>query len=182
VLYTNEDGSPLASLYPHRSSGADGANLGVILDKQIPTTLKTIDTFLEEQAISHIDIMKIDTEGHEFDVLIDCLFWEFGMHQVESRHFFIDFYLFFKELDYDLYLTQDQVVEPITKYSYVFENFTSNFNFAATRKGVLPEWFSEDTYLSDHPDVMIAVQEKQLPSGLYHWINYEKKEGRLLRR
>ncbi|MBP0579452.1 FkbM family methyltransferase [Labrys sp. LIt4] len=193
TLYTNEDGSPLGSLYPHKVSGQAGANMGVILDTKISTAVKTVDDFIAEQGISHVDIMKMDTEGHEFDILtgsiqalknqkIDCLFWEFGMHQVESRHFFIDFYEYLNDLNYDLYFIKNGAAQIIKKYSYAYENFTTNFNFAATRRSAVPEWFSEEKYLSDHPDVKASVEAKTIPSGLHHWLHYGRNEGRRLRR
>jgi len=193
TLYTNEDGSPLGSLYPHKFSGAAGANMGISLDKTISTTVKTVDEFLAENAIPHVDIMKLDTEGHEFDIIagsvnalkserIDCLFWEFGIHQVESRHFFVDYFELLSDLKYNIYFVNNGTSIPIPKYTYKYENFTADFNFAATRRAAVPEWFSEEKYLSDHPDVKAAVDAKKILSGLHHWLEYGRVEGRLLRR
>jgi FkbM family methyltransferase len=193
TLYTNEDGSPLASLYPHLISGKSGANMGVTLDYKITTDVKTIDSFMDREKIVHADIMKMDTEGHEFDVLlgagnalkngkIDCLFWEFGMHQVESRHFFIDFYEYLTRCGYRLYQVVSDVAVPIFGYSYIYENFTTNFSFAATRADAVPEWFCEDDYLSNNPDVKVAVEAGAFKSGLDHWIQHGRNEHRLLQR
>jgi FkbM family methyltransferase len=145
TLYTNEDGSPLASLYPHTINGyapGDLATIDLALEQDV--TVTTIDLFVAAQSCPPIDIMKIDVEGHEMAVLegaaatlergfIDLVSLEFGMHQVESRHFFRDFHEFFSDLGFRLHFVRDGMLETVSRYEYRYENFTDNFQLIAQR-------------------------------------------------
>jgi len=44
--------------------------------------------------------------------------------------------------------------------------------------GPVPENFDEQKYLQLHPDVARAVARGVMPSGLWHYLKYGKKEGR----
>ena len=92
----------------------------------------------------HIDIMKIDVEGHEFEVLrgvhralsrsaIDIIGLEFGIHQVESRHFFRDFYRLFDDYGYVVHFIRGGALHEVTRYEYQYEDFTNNFQLVARR-------------------------------------------------
>ncbi len=75
--------------------------------------LTTIDQFVDDNNISKITLLKIDTEGNEYNVLkgaeesikkgiIDIIQFEFTEMNLFSRHFFNDFYeLLIK--DYKIY-------------------------------------------------------------------------------
>lgn len=202
TLYSDEGGSPMASLYSHKMSGEAGAlftgdDAGglrtVRLSEELPVSTTTVDLFVSANNIEHIDVLKIDTEGHEYDVLlgarnsllagmVDCVFFEFGCHQVESRHFFVDFFRLFDELGYEIYLLTDGRLVPIPVYSYQYENFSGTFTFAARRKSARrlkpPEGFTEESYFKFNPDVERAVKVGQLTSGLDHWFTYGAFEGR----
>jgi len=144
-LYTNEDGSPLASLYRHETNGyPDGQLAELRLDDAFEAPMTTIDDFIAEHGLAQVDLMKIDVEGHEFAVLqgadaalregrIQVVSWEFGMHQVESRHFFVDFHRYLTERGYELHRLIDGSPYRIERYDYSLENFTDNFQFAARR-------------------------------------------------
>jgi FkbM family methyltransferase len=142
TLYTNEDGSPLASLFEHKLHGCSQDALRIDLGQSILVPMDTIDAFMQRQMLSYVDVLKVDTEGYEFPVFggargtfgdkaIGCAVFEFGMHQVESRHFFKDFYEFFISFDYKMYQFIDGRSVPIPRYEYRYENFTENFIFAA---------------------------------------------------
>lgn len=77
----------------------------------VPTT--TIDEFVVEHHIDHLDFIKIDTDGHEFDVLLGAraaiekfhpqLIFELGQYVMEERGItFKDYERFFSELNYTL--------------------------------------------------------------------------------
>jgi FkbM family methyltransferase len=185
LLYTNEDGSPLASLHPHA--------LTERLDQTIPTRVVTIDGFMAQHGIGHADVLKMDVEGHEFAVLegadaslragrIDVLIWEFGMHQVEARRFFIDFWRFLTERGFDLYELDGVLARRIERYEHRFENFTGNFTFAARRRAAppapLPAGFTEEGYLAANADVAAAVQRGDFISGVQHWLQFGYREDR----
>ena len=60
-LFFGKDGETTASL--HRNT-----ILGQSVSEVVPLT--TIDQICNETAIDHIDLLKIDTEGHEMEVLL----------------------------------------------------------------------------------------------------------------
>lgn len=79
--------------------------------KGVPTI--TIDEFVKEQKINRLDFMKIDTDGHEFDVLMGAketvsnfrpqIIFELGQYVMAERGInFIHYESFFKEMDYSL--------------------------------------------------------------------------------
>lgn len=146
TLYTNDDGSPHGSLYPHEENGYVGGPLRDIrLDTTIEVPVDTVDEFISRSEIASVEIMKLDTEGHEMDVLcgaersielnkIKLILFEFGMHQVESRHFFKDFWQFFTRRLYTIYFVDDNgKVHPISRYGYQWERFNYNCEFIASR-------------------------------------------------
>ena len=92
------------------SEGSEHASLhaGAIADLQqtqvqgMPVKVETLDRLAVEQDLSHIDLLKIDTEGHEYEVLKGCqrllaenrigvIHIEFNQMNVVSRSFFRDF-------------------------------------------------------------------------------------------
>jgi FkbM family methyltransferase len=142
TLYTNEDGSPLASLFEHKLNGYSIETLRLDLGKSMSVPFDTIDAFMERQQLAYVDVLKVDAEGYEFPVFggatgalerhaIGCAAFEFGMHQVESRHFFKDFYEFFSKFGYKLYQFKAGGSFPVERYEYKYENFTDNFIFCA---------------------------------------------------
>lgn len=63
----------------------------------------TLDGYCREQGIDHVDLLKVDVEGHELAVFrgardmlrsgrVKCLMFEFNVHNVYSRTFFKDFW------------------------------------------------------------------------------------------
>ena len=91
--------------------------------------------------------MKIDVEGHEFEVLrgahgalsrfaIDVIGLEFGIHQVESRHFFKDFYTLFRDYGFTVYFARGGDLHKVTRYEYQYEVFTSNFQLIAAQERI----------------------------------------------
>jgi FkbM family methyltransferase len=99
TLYRQEDGdSEFSTLLPevisevHHSTAAP-----------VPITLSTLDQFAAQHHIDHIHLLKIDTEGSEFDILqgasnllsiqaIDLIQFEFNSMNVVRRVFFRDFH------------------------------------------------------------------------------------------
>ena len=75
----------------------------------VPTI--TLDDFVKDREISHIDFIKIDTDGHEFDVLSGArelirnfkpiIIFELGQYVMEERGIsFMDYAHFFRDLNY----------------------------------------------------------------------------------
>ncbi len=102
IIYFDESASVLASLYQRR---AGSMGLPVSLTNRERINLTAIDLFCRQNKITHIDLLKIDTEGHELKVLLGAkkmleenkvsfIQFEFAGTMIDSRTFFRDIYLF----------------------------------------------------------------------------------------
>ena len=123
-LYDNKsasDGSEHASLY--REVIADIHKNDVAA---VDVKVDTVDRFLTEHGIEHVTLLKIDTEGHEYQVLlgagnalaegrIDLIQIEFNEMNVVSRVFFRDFHALLGE-SYDAYRLLPGGLLPLNKY------------------------------------------------------------------
>lgn len=91
VLYSDSEGSVLASVYQRDVAGIPFREAGTVL-------LRRLADFCTENEITHIDLLKIDVEGHELEVLRgmgnlrpDRIQFEFGGCNIDSRTFLRDF-------------------------------------------------------------------------------------------
>jgi FkbM family methyltransferase len=136
--YTNDPLSQHASIYKnvfldlHKSD-----NLS-----EFEFELTTIDEFCDEQDIHFIDFMKIDTEGHELEVLrgaermlrqdrIGIIQFEFNTLHVISRVFLKDFYELLT--GHDIYRLNKDRLMPLREYDTANEIFRFQ-NLFAVRK------------------------------------------------
>ena len=95
----------------------------------------TLHDYIDEHNISHIDLLKIDVEGEEYNIIynsralflhkrISACQFEFGHTNIDSRVNFRDFFRFFNEVDYSLnILLPTGNLYPITKYDERYENY-----------------------------------------------------------
>ena len=138
TLYSNEDGSGLASLTQRRLDhfGIDFNNTESI------KTIKFEDYWKVELKSRDIDICKIDIEGHELDALtgfgeaikhISVIQFEFGGCNIDTRTFFQDFWYFFQENGFDLFRISPIGLIPIPRYRELDE-FFSTTNYLAKRR------------------------------------------------
>ncbi len=113
-----------------------------ILEMEFKTT--RIDEFCNTNQILHIDFMKIDTEGHELEVLkgagtmivnnqIDIIQFEFNSMNIISRVFLQDFYTLLN--NYNLYRIDSNKLIPLFSYNATNEIFQFQ-NFLAIRKQI----------------------------------------------
>lgn len=75
-------------------------------------TITTVDDFLKQQGLNHIDILKIDVEGYEFEVLegcgllldtgIKCIYLEVGYSRHPTKVHFSDVEAFMEKNDFEL--------------------------------------------------------------------------------
>lgn len=104
--------------------------------------MTTLDRFCESFCVDHIDFLKIDTEGHELEVLkggkgmvsddrIDIIQFEFNEMNVISRVFLRDFYAVLGA--FDIYRLDTHQLIPMTKYTPVDEIFLFQ-NLVAIRR------------------------------------------------
>jgi FkbM family methyltransferase len=108
------------------------------------------DTFCEEFGITHIDFLKIDTEGHEMAVImgfekmllskkIDYLQFEYGGTWIDSRHFLFDAFCFFEAKGYKIAKLHSKKLEFFDHYDREQETF-AGANYVAVRDALVCEW------------------------------------------
>lgn len=134
----------LASLYPevmkdiHQSDTAE----------EVPVQIGVLDDFCKEQGLGNIDLLKIDTEGHEFEVLrgarqllteqkIALIQFEFNSMNIISRVFLKDFYDLLT--DYDFYRIHPKGLFPLGKYSHHYEIFEIQNMLAVHKEAALAD-------------------------------------------
>lgn len=106
-LYADKSASGLASLTQRRVT-----HHGIAFDYKEKINVLTLDTWLTSNNFLRPNIIKIDIEGHEWDVLLGakqalefvqiCQF-EFGGANIDTRTFFQDFYYFFVYSGFKIY-------------------------------------------------------------------------------
>ena len=139
-LHYDEAGSRLSSLYERRLT-----HLGLELGEMVEVETIDLDTFCAEHAISSIDLLKLDVEGHELPVLhgakalldrsaVGVIQFEFGGCNIDSRTYVQDFWY---ELNpsYDLYRVLRHGLWPIRKYQERLERFVTTNYVAVCRDG-----------------------------------------------
>lgn len=139
TLYYDQPGSGLASLTKRRLD-----HFGTAFSQSERVTIETLDGYCEGRGIKHVDLLKMDVEGHELDVLlgaqrmlagsVSMVAFEFGGCNIDTRTYFQDFFYFFQGCGMSLYrLTPSGFLFPISKYLEQFEQFRTT-NFVACRK------------------------------------------------
>jgi len=138
LLYSNADGSGLASVY-HRNL----EHFGISMDNSEEIRLSTIDEYCQLNRIDRIHFLKLDIEGHELKALhgasqminekkIDTIQFEFGGCNIDSRTYFQDFFYLLKD-HYRIYrILKDGLLE-IPTYKETYEVFIT-INYLAVKK------------------------------------------------
>lgn len=112
---------------------------------EVEIRLSTIDTFVRERKLDKITLLKIDTEGHEFQVLqgaaktlasgtLEMIQLEFNEMNTVSRVFFRDFYALLGDR-YDIYRLLPGGLLPITKYRPLLCELFAFQNLLFVRRG-----------------------------------------------
>ncbi len=138
VLYSNEPGSGIASVFQRRLE-----HFGVQMALEERVELSTIDEFCQDHGIGHIDLLKLDIEGNEARALegargmlargaIDLIQFEFGGCNIDSRTYFRDFF-FLLNPTYRLYRVLRHGLAPVDRYRELHEVFTTT-NYLAMRR------------------------------------------------
>lgn len=137
-LYSDKEGSGLASVYPR-----DLSHHHIDFSATETIRLTTLDQFCQREKIDYVDFLKLDVEGHELSALkggarmigegrVQIIQFEFGGCNIDSRTFFRDYFNFFRE-QYTLYRILSDGLEPLPAYSEKLEVFQSA-NYLAVRK------------------------------------------------
>ena len=136
--YANDDGSSHASLY---KDVIEQIHNGQVIAHEV--TVIPLDTFVSEHKIDRVALLKIDTEGHELEVLkgfqqfiisnkVDLIHFEFNEMNIASRVFFKDFWDFLP--NYDFFRMLPNGLIPIKNYSPVFCEIFAYQNIVAKLK------------------------------------------------
>lgn len=141
TLHLDRDASTIASIYPQRPDHPWRTDLRETIH------VSTLDSVCLELGVRTIDLLKIDVEGHEFDVLqgakqlldkdaLHFIQFEVGSRTVDARVFFRDF---FDLLDsqYRLYRIVSNGLVPIDRYTEQHENFLGTINYLAEHRGFI---------------------------------------------
>lgn len=132
-LFSDSAGSGLASVYDRRLS-----HHGLVMENRETVHLSTLDRFCRENNIGTIHLLKVDVEGHEFNVFagasemidrdaVDVIQFEFGGCNIDSRTYFQDFFYLLNPKYHLFRLTVDGMIA-MDRYHEKFEQFqTTNF-------------------------------------------------------
>ena len=141
ILYKNSPISLIASLRRRRLD-----HYSVAMDITETIDCRTIDGIMSDLAVPSIDLLKIDVEGHELAVLrgaqdtinagrAPIIQFEFGGTHLDTRTTFQDFFYFFSDKNYSLYIIRPRGdLVRIAKYEEALEQYQTS-NFVAILKG-----------------------------------------------
>lgn len=132
TLYSNQEGSSLASLY-NREISHHGIKF---VQSQTVKVEKLVD-IAQKYQLDKIDFLKLDLEGHELEALkgaepllenqtIKAIQFEFGGCNIDSRTYIRDFwFLLHEKYNYSFYrLVPNRKLLKLSKYSESLERFT----------------------------------------------------------
>lgn len=139
TLYTDGDGSTLASLYPRDLERFDRT-----MDQTESIELVSVDDYCRTRSIDHIDLLKLDIEGNELEALrgaakmidegrIDFIQLEFGATTLAARVSFHDLWTLLSP-KFELYRILKRGLHPIRRYEEVCELFMYQNLVAIRRK------------------------------------------------
>lgn len=136
--YAEEDGSEHASLY---KDVIEQIHKGQTIAHEV--RIISLDAFAAEHKIDRVGLLKIDTEGHELEVLkgfehfirdnkVDLIHFEFNEMNIASKVCFKDFWELLS--NYDFYRMLPDGLVPIRHYSPVFCEIFAYQNIVAKLK------------------------------------------------
>ena len=107
------------------------------------TFMETGDNYCKEKNISHIDLLKIDTEGSEHLVLegfdnilqkknVRLIQFEYGYANGDAKFLMKDFFIFFKKNNYIVAKLRKKI--KFEKWNYSFNDFKSGPNYIAIKE------------------------------------------------
>lgn len=98
---------------------------------QVAVQTETLDAYCERAGVPHIDLLKIDTEGHDLEVLkagkkmlsggIDYIQFEFGAPSIYARVYFKDFFDLLITAGYSLFKIYPEGLLLIEEYEVAQE-------------------------------------------------------------
>lgn len=140
TLFRDRSVSGLASLTKRK---LDHKNIEMNIEETV--SMQTLDAYCAANGIAHIDILKIDVEGHELDVLaganrmltnrsVSIVQFEFGGANIDTRTYLRDFFDLFETVGYDLYIIRSGGrLARIDRYREFLEQFVTTNYLAVAR-------------------------------------------------
>jgi len=139
TLHSRGAGSKVASVYEGRATTWAVHELEEV-------KVRTLDAYCREQGIDHIDLLKLDVEGHELSVLrgaktmfedgsIRFVQFEMSAACIDARVFFRDYWETLSQ-GYSLYRIAAHGLIPIPAYQETQEVFRRATNYLAERRSV----------------------------------------------
>lgn len=125
ILYDYGDDNSHNSLYPRHDKP---------YQTQITVELDTLTNYCHQHDIKHIDYLKIDTEGHDYHVLVgakslleqeqvDMIQFEYGNNYIDARIFLKDIFDLIAPLNYAIYRILPNTLRLIPNYHETHERF-----------------------------------------------------------
>ncbi len=131
-IHIFKKGSGLNSLYQRK--GLDERYGKIPQQQKEKIQLDTLENYCRENDIKFIDYMKIDVEGHEFEVLkggktlfnniqVNIIQFEYGGTFIGAHVFLRDIFDLFEELNYNFYKIYPDCIKLVKKYYQKYDNF-----------------------------------------------------------
>lgn len=109
---------------------------------------QTLDGYCEQAGLSHVHFVKVDTEGHDMEVLygakgmlekqaIDALQFEYNYRWINARHYLRDAFDYFQPLGYQLGKVTPHGIEFYPGWDPELERFVEA-NFLAVKPSAVP--------------------------------------------
>lgn len=128
TFYAVGDNIGVNSLHPHESSITSEAS------HETTVQTETLDDFCQRNNIQHIHFLKVDTEGHDYDVLtgakhmlaqgaIDILQFEYNARWIIAEHFLRNVFQLLEPFGYRLGKVTPKGVEFYDTWHYELETF-----------------------------------------------------------
>ena len=136
-LFSDRDASPLASL-THRRLSHENIDFSQVES----TEVTTLEKWQKDYPSFIPNVLKIDVEGHEFEVLKGCaavldkiriIQFEFGGTDIDSRVFFQDYWYFFIDKNFSIFRLSPKGLIQVTKYSESEEVFKFSTFYAVSQ-------------------------------------------------
>jgi len=137
-FFTSNTVTSEASIHERRDSAFQDSNY-----QMVEIEITSVDLFVRENEIDFIDFIKMDVEGHEYEILVGAqktlsegkvgaLSFEFGSGNINSRTFFHDFWDLLTGYKYKIgRILPSGNLYPIEQYSEDCEYFRGVSNYIA---------------------------------------------------
>lgn len=130
-LFVYSKGNGMNTLYNRGGLKARGIEDPVGREKVV---LRTLESYCREKDIGDIDFVKIDTEGHEWEVIqgmgallkegkIKSIQFEYGPCFIDARIFLKDIFQYFEDMPYTLYKIYPRKLVRYQEYDQRLDNF-----------------------------------------------------------